>query len=71
MRNTRIVVTDFNNTLVTVARSAPVETTIIVQKIGQTIETVTTLKNVASDILGITANTQPVAPPVNYYYVGS
>ena len=67
MRDARIVVQRHGDILVTVARSAPVETTIIVRQIGQTIETLSVLKQKASDVLGTTPTVPNVAPPVSFY----
>jgi hypothetical protein len=67
MRNTKIIVQHYSGILIPLARSSPVEVKIIVQDINGTIEPVTTLKNIATDILSLTANTLPVAPPVSYY----
>lgn len=67
MRDSRIVVQRHGNILVTIARSAPVETTVIVKQIGQTIEPISVLKKKASDVLGTTPTVPNVAPPVSFY----
>lgn len=67
MRDARIVVQRHGDILVTIARSAPVETTVIVKQIGQTIEPISVLKKKASDVLGTTPTVPNVAPPVSFY----
>jgi hypothetical protein len=67
MRDAKIVVQRHGDILVTVARSAPIETTIIVKQIGQTVETLSVLKQKASDVLGTTPTVPNQAPPVNFF----
>ena len=67
MRDSKIVVQRHNDILVTIARTAPVETTIIVKLIDQTIEPLSILKKKASDVLGTTPTVPNVAPPVNFF----
>jgi hypothetical protein len=67
MRDSKIVVQRHNDILVTIARSAPIETTIIVKLINQTIEPLSVLKKKASDVLGTTPTVPNIAPSVNFY----
>lgn len=67
MRDAKIVVQRHGDILVTVARSAPIETTIIVRQINQTIETLSVLKQKASDVLGTTPTVPNQAPPVSFF----
>jgi uncharacterized Rossmann fold enzyme len=61
MRDRKIVIRNVGGVLVTVARTAPIEKTIIVRMIGNNIETIGELKQKASDLLGTT----PDVPRVN------
>jgi len=67
MRDSRITIQQFDGVLVTLSRTAPIETTIIATRIGNTIETIGNLKQIAADVLGVQANTLPVAA-ANYLY---
>jgi len=67
MRDAKIVVQKHGDILVTVARSAPIETTIIVKQIGYTIETLSVLKQKASDVLGTTPTVPNQAPAVGFF----
>jgi hypothetical protein len=67
MRDSRIVIQKYGNVLVTVARTAPMETKVIVKKIGETVEPLSILKQKASDVLGTTPTVPNQAPPVNYF----
>jgi len=61
MKNGRVTVHNANGILITVARTAPVQTTIIATRVNNTIETITNLKQVAAAVIGVQANTGPVA----------
>ena len=67
MRDLRIIVRQYGDILVTVARSAPVETKVIVKQIGDTIEPLSILKQKGSDVVGATPTVPNVAPPVNFF----
>lgn len=67
MRDARIVVQRYDDILVTVARSAPIEIKLIVKRIGDTIEPLSILKMKASDVLGTTPTVPNVAPSVNFF----
>lgn len=67
MRDSRIVIQKHGDLLVTVARTAPMETKIIVKKIGDTIEPLSVLKLKGSDVLGTTPTVPNVAPSVGYF----
>jgi hypothetical protein len=67
MRDGKIIVTKFNDVIVTVARSAPVEIKIIVKQIGDTIEPLSVLKQKGSDVIGATPTVPNVAPPVSFF----
>jgi hypothetical protein len=67
MRDGKIVVRNYGDHIITVARSAPVETKIIVKKIGNTIETLSQLKQKGSDVVGGTPTVPNVAPPVSFF----
>lgn len=67
MRDSRIVVQRHGDILVTIARHVPVETTIIVKQNNQSIETLSVLKQKASDVLGTTPIVPNVAPPVSFF----
>jgi hypothetical protein len=67
MRDLKIVVQRHDDLLITVARSAPIETKIIVKQIGDTIEPLSFLKMKASDILGTTPTVPNQAPNVNFF----
>jgi len=67
MRDSKITIQQYNGVLVTLSRTAPIETTILTTKIGNTIETIGNLKQIAADILGVQANTLPVAPSTFFY----
>jgi uncharacterized Rossmann fold enzyme len=70
MRDRKIVVRNVDGILVTVARTAPIEKTIIVRLINNNIETIGELKQKASDLLGTTPevprvnDTVPIYPPL-------
>ena len=68
MRDSTIVIRKSGDSLITVARSAPVESTIIVKQKGYIIETVSVLKNQESDLLGTSPTTPRVAPSVTNYW---
>lgn len=61
MRDSVITVRKYNDILITVARTAPLENTIIVRANNGTIEALAPLKQKASDILGTT----PTVPRKN------
>ena len=67
MRDEKITIQEYNSVLITLSRTAPIETTIIATRIGNTIETIGNLKQIAADVLGVQANTLPVAA-ANYLY---
>ena len=68
MRDSKIVVTKTGDLLITVARAAPVETKIIVKrKNNDYIETLSVLKQKATDVLGTTPTVPNVAPEVGFY----
>jgi hypothetical protein len=67
MRDAKIVVQRHGDVLITIARSAPMETKLIVKQIGETIEPLSILKMKASDVLGTTPTVPNVAPNVNYF----
>lgn len=68
MRDTKIVVQKTGDLLITVARAAPVETKIIVKlKNNYYIETLSVLKQKATDVLGTTPTVPNVAPEVGFY----
>jgi hypothetical protein len=67
MRDGTIVVTKYQDHIITVARSAPVEIKIIVKQIGDTIETLSQLKQKGSDVTGTTPTVPNVAPPVSFF----
>ena len=67
MRDLRIIVRQYGDILVTVARSAPVETKVIVKMIGDTIEPLSILKQKGSDVVGATPTVPNVAPPVSFF----
>jgi uncharacterized Rossmann fold enzyme len=67
MRDGTIVVSNYGNHLITVARSAPVEIKIIVKQVGDTIETLSQLKQKGTDVLGTTPTVPNVAPAVGFY----
>ena len=67
MRDLKIVVRQYGDILVTVARSAPVETKVIVKLIGNTIEPLSILKQKSSDVIGATPTVPNVAPPVSFF----
>jgi hypothetical protein len=54
MRDTKITIKKYGDILVTVARTAPLETTIICKNNNGIIETLSVLKQKASDVLGTT-----------------
>jgi hypothetical protein len=61
MRDTKITIRKYDNILVTVARTAPLETKIICKNNNGIIETLSVLKQRASDVLGTT----PTVPRTN------
>lgn len=67
MRDGTIVIKQSGDSLITIARSAPVETTLIVKTIGYIIEPLSVLKNEETDLLGTTPTTPRVAPSVTNY----
>ena len=67
MRDLKVIVRQYGNILVTVARSAPIETKIIVKQIGNTIEPLSILKMKGSDVVGATPTVPNVAPPVSFF----
>lgn len=67
MRDGKITVKKYEDILVTVARSAPIEIKIIVKQIGQTIEPLSVLKQKGSDVIGATPTVPNVAPPVSFF----
>lgn len=67
MRDSRIVIQNYGDLLVTVARTAPMETKIIVKQIGETIEPLSILKQKGSDVLGTTPTVPNIAPPVGFF----
>lgn len=68
MRNIKITVSKFGDLLVTVARTAPIENKVIVKRNGSYyIETISTLKLSASDVLGTTPVVPRVAPGTVIY----
>lgn len=67
MRDSKIVVTNYGDHIITVARSAPVEIKIIVKQVGNTIETLSQLKQKGTDVLGTTPTVPNVAPAVGFF----
>lgn len=67
MRDGTIVIKQSGYSLITIARSAPVETTIIVKTTGYILEPLSVLKNEETDLLGTTPTTPRVAPSVTNY----
>ena len=67
MRDSTVVIRKSGDSLITVARSAPVETTIIVKTTGYIIEPLSVLKNQETDLLGTTPTTPRIAPSVSNY----
>ena len=67
MRDLKVVVQRHDDLLITVARSAPIETKIIVKQVGETIEPLSILKMKASDVLGTTPTVPNIAPSVNFF----
>jgi len=67
MRDVKIVVRQVNQNLVTVARTAPIQETVIVKLRGGVLETVSKLKLKETDLLGTVPTVPRVAPEVNYY----
>ena len=67
MRDSRIVVSNYNDHIITIARSAPVEIKIIVKQVGDTIETLSQLKQKGTDVLGTTPTVPNVAPAVGFF----
>ena len=67
MRDSKITVSKFNNILVTTGRYSPLQTTIIVKLINQTIEPISVLKQEATDMLGTLPSVPRDAPVVPVY----
>ena len=67
MRETKIVVQRHGDILVTIARSAPIETKIIARRVGYSIEPISVLKQKASDVLGTTPTVPNIAPSVGFF----
>lgn len=67
MRDGTIIVSNYGDHLITVARSAPVEIKIIVKQIGNTIETLSQLKQKDADVVGTTPTVPNVAPQVSFF----
>ena len=67
MRDLKIVVSPYGDAIITLARYGPLETTIIATKIDDTFQPIATLKNKATNVVGATASTPPVAPPVKFF----
>lgn len=67
MRDSTVVIRKSGDSLITVARSAPVESTIIVKTNGYIIEPLSVLKNQETDLLGTSPTTPRIAPTVSNY----
>jgi hypothetical protein len=67
MRDGKIVVRKYEEHLITVARSAPIEIKIIVKQIGDTIETLSQLKQKGADVIGGSPTVPNQAPPVSFF----
>lgn len=67
MRDTKIVVTKYNDLLITIARYSPVEVTFIVKKNNDLIEMLSVRKEKASGLLGTAATVPREAPVVVPY----
>lgn len=61
MRDSKITIRQYGDLLVTIARTAPLETKIICKDNNGVIETLSVLKQKASDVLGTT----PTVPRTN------
>jgi len=67
MRDGKIVIRQINQNLVTVARTAPIQKTIIVKNIGGVLETISELKLKETDLLGTTPSVPRINPDVPVY----
>lgn len=67
MRDLQVVVRQVGTNLVTVARTAPIQKTLIVRINNQVIETLSELKQKETDLLGTTPTVPRVAPTVQNY----
>ena len=67
MRDLQIVVRQVNQNLITVARTAPIQKTIIVKLNNQVIETISELKQKETGLLGTTPTVPRTAPSVQNY----
>lgn len=67
MRDLKVVVRQIGQNIITVARTAPIQETIIVKLRGGVLETVSKLKQKETDLLGTTPTVPRVAPEVNRY----
>lgn len=67
MRDLKVIVSEYNNLLITVARYTPVEQTIIVKNNNGIIETLSIRKEKASGLLDVAASVPREAPVVVPY----
>lgn len=67
MRDLQVVVRQIGTNLITVARTAPIQKTIIVKLNNQVIETISELKQKETDLLGTTPTVPRTAPEVQNY----
>lgn len=67
MRDTKIVVSKYNDLLITIARYTPVEQTLIVRNNNGIIETLSVRKEKSSGLYGIPATVPREAPVVVPY----
>ena len=67
MRDLKIVIRQIETSLITVARTAPIQKTIIVKLNNQVIETISELKQKETDLLGTTPTVPRIAPDVQNY----
>ena len=67
MRDLKVIVSKYNDLLITVARYTPVEQTIIVKNKNEIVETLSVRKEKASGLLGVVATVPREAPVVVPY----
>lgn len=67
MRDLKVIVSEYNNLLITVARYTPVEQTLIVKNNNGIIETLSVRKEKASGLLDVAASVPREAPVVVPY----
>lgn len=67
MRDTKIVVSKYNDIIITIARYTPVETTLIVKNNNGIIETLSVRKERASGLFDVAATVPREAPVVVPY----